>query len=1162
MRGDTSTSSHTTHWDNQAKVTKGLITIDHTESYQVLGSCSAEIPDKPLPVTSTQSGKDISPGSCDIINYSKSSEDDCNMKCYGNNQCVAYVMDQSDNNRCYLKSCAHPVVDSVHHVASTIDPSKRVCADKLSSCVQQSVQIFPTRTLFNLKCGTSIQLNITFLQTLFTDDYIRLSRPVYYVDWSVSSLDGKDHSVNMMLSFSGEHVINSDDLQTVEWSTVGGAAINAVRIGNSKQKILGSKGDQVNIDWGYLYLSSPSLSASSVWGGSIFNATQSFLTTGMLPSTKDINSPRVCNDDLPGLSATASMNVKGNVNGSSSSQTTTIPPSHQTFLVAYDDVASVKYFGDNYQGYWTQNYTDILDAMNHASEEFDAMLVQSTDHDSALLDKLSNAGGDEYAQLCALAYRQTLAATKLVWNHNQTVMWNFLKEISTNGDMQTVDVIYPASPMLLYTNPELLKLLLIPVLEYANNQTYVKFGDPYSPHQLGTYPIADAPTKSQEPMPLENTGNMFFMLLGVAQHQNNEVEWIQKFYPILKSWADELLSSLPYPANQLCTDDFTGKLANNTNLGAKGIVALEAFAELCRLSKQKNCEMYSSTAQQYAKVWVNNALSTTPSRHYKMSYNPVPHVPDSWSIKYNLMWQRLLQLKGPFDYDSIVKDELKYYASKSNQYGVPMDPRHTYVKTDWLSWIAAMAGDLNGMNDFHFFFDPIYKSVNETKDRNPFTDLYDTTTADQSMDGFIARPVIGGIFAHALMQDKNMRTPSSNAIIKTTAAVAVGLKQKINRPHFSGMFFAMTPVVTLWDVDSWVKEFQYMKAAGFSFVVIPHTGKQINTSTKECHLGTFQVYFPVHAPDLDPLCYTQIGNTRKGGTLGAAFAAAEQVGLNIHLGLLFAGAEHGFPAQHPNNTYALWADQQYKAAAALYNLYGNGTTTTTTTASSKLVGFYTEIEESNDNEWIFAYPQFSQNYWNRIGTQVKERLSPDLKVWASPYSIGNLTRYPTGFANASFTQLAWSKIFSGAPSLDFVAPQDSMGAQGNSFQNASDYLAAVANGGKDAKRSVQQWSNVELFEVWPKSCQYNHTHPCRGRHPASFEGRIRQQMHNEANVLSPEDNGASATLIAWEWRSCFSPNAFNDPHIAFPNETKANYDAYLKYLYPPPSSLKVQTTNN
>ena len=96
----------------------------------------------------------------------------------------------------------------------------------------------------------------------------------------------------------------------------------------------------------------------------------------------------------------------------------------------------------------------------------------------------------------------------------------------------------------------------------------------------------------------------------------------------------------------------------------------------------------------------------------------------------------------------IIRDELKFYATKANQFGVPMDPRHNYVKTDWLSWIAAMAGGLNGDEGFHMFFDPIYKSVNTTADRNPFTDLYDTTDAHQSMSGFIARPVIGGLFAH------------------------------------------------------------------------------------------------------------------------------------------------------------------------------------------------------------------------------------------------------------------------------------------------------------------------------------------------------------------------------------------------------------------------------
>ena len=97
--------------------------------------------------------------------------------------------------------------------------------------------------------------------------------------------------------------------------------------------------------------------------------------------------------------------------------------------------------------------------------------------------------------------------------------------------------------------------------------------------------------------------------------------------------------------------------------------------------------------------------------------------------------------------------EIKYYASKANEYGVPLDPRHQWVKTDWLSWAAAMAGELESPPtgvSFESFMDPIFQEVNSTVDRNPFTDLYNTVTARQSMGGFITRPVIGGIFARAL----------------------------------------------------------------------------------------------------------------------------------------------------------------------------------------------------------------------------------------------------------------------------------------------------------------------------------------------------------------------------------------------------------------------------
>jgi hypothetical protein len=194
-------------------------------------------------------------------------------------------------------------------------------------------------------------------------------------------------------------------------------------------------------------------------------------------------------------------------------------------------------------------------------------------------------------------------------------------------------------------------------------------------------------------------------------------------------------------------------------LGAKGIIAIETFAELCRLSHAArvveaagvDCARYSAAASTYAATWQRYAYTTKGAPHYKMSFNDLPHIPDSWSIKYNLLWQKLngLGATAPFPFAKIAATEIAYYKTKANAYGFPMDPRHDYVKTDWLSWIAAMAAT---DTDFHSIMDSIYASVNATAARNPFTDLYDTLDASQTFElGFIARPVIGGLFAKALL---------------------------------------------------------------------------------------------------------------------------------------------------------------------------------------------------------------------------------------------------------------------------------------------------------------------------------------------------------------------------------------------------------------------------
>eukprot|EP00049_Salpingoeca_infusionum_P004269 m.76478 g.76478 ORF g.76478 m.76478 type:complete len:796 (+) comp12486_c0_seq7:30-2417(+) len=739
MRADTLTEDAVRHWDGVKREMQGLVRVDG-ETFSFLGNCTNIAPSSPGPVTTTEN-TDVSPGSCDIANFADVSWNTCNEICYGYPDCAAFVMRQDGGNHttCFLKSCAKPLIPSGNHQANVLTGShENFC---FQPATQTSLTVSPTQTAVVFTVASKIQLNLTFTSTMYATDYVRLSRPVYYATINWQSIDDKAHAVQVYFDASAEHAVNTMD-EVVTWSSWSHGSLNGVQIGTVSQNVLGFAADQCNINWGYLHLTAaPELSTgnATVTAGSVAASRLAFNSTGQLFNSKNNATdqpPRPAIQDLPGLSVSFSFSA-------SSTQGVAVA------LMAYDDIDSVYYFGSKYKAFWTTVYDSIQDALVNASTnaEYDYVISTSTKVDNFVWSTTSAKGGEKYATVASLAYRQTLAATKLVWNSDRQVMWNFLKEISTNGDMQTMDVVYPASPMMLYTNPILLRDLLIPVLVFANNETWHTFTNPFSPHQLGTYPLANATTAEQEPMPMENTGNMFLMLAGIVQRDidHDTSFFYPHFWPLLTSWADYLIDTLPFPGNQLCTDDFEGLLANNTNLAAKGIVALQAFGELCTAAGAGNCSFYMTKAKQFADTWVQYAYdNTTQPPHYRLSDN----MPGTWSIKYNLVWQKLLQLDAPFDWEKVAGLDTQYYLTKMNQYGPPLDERHTYVKLDWLSWAATMAEN----DQFNTFFDPIYDFLNVTPDRVPMTDLYDTISAHASMmpTGFIARPVVGAVFAKML----------------------------------------------------------------------------------------------------------------------------------------------------------------------------------------------------------------------------------------------------------------------------------------------------------------------------------------------------------------------------------------------------------------------------
>ena len=181
----------------------------------------------------------------------------------------------------------------------------------------------------------------------------------------------------------------------------------------------------------------------------------------------------------------------------------------------------------------------------------------------------------------------------------------------------------------------------------------------------------------------------------------------------------------------MCTDDFAGHLAHNCNLSVKAICALGAYARMLEATGQDGSH-YAETAKAYAKAWEENAFD---GDHYRLAFDQE----GSWSIKYNMVWDKLFQM-GLFS-SEVYERELAWYKTKFNTYGLPLDNRSDYTKSDWQMWSAAMFDD---EAYFNMVVDAMYEFVVNTPDRIPFTDLY--FTSKPYARGFQARTVQGGLY--------------------------------------------------------------------------------------------------------------------------------------------------------------------------------------------------------------------------------------------------------------------------------------------------------------------------------------------------------------------------------------------------------------------------------
>lgn len=609
-----------------------------------------------------------------------------------------------------------------------------------TTMTQTSVDVTATRSIFTLEAG-GVQLVAEWLSPIEPGDLRRQSAPLSLLTVSVSATDGADHTVQVYADITGEWA-SSDENNVIVWQTATTATSRYWTVELENQVPLTE--DTQMAKWGTAIWATSLAPSLTYQSGEASTVRDGFASAGVLADTSDTDF-RAVGDDQPVFAFAHDFGAVADGSG----PVTFVLGHVRTPLVSYGQDATLLV------PLWTTFWPDWQAMLDAFTIDAAAARQRAAALDATIEQAATAAAGTGYSAICALALRQCYGGTELaVGPAGQP--WLLGKEISSGGFVNTVDIFDQAYLVWLWMDPGRIPLFMEPILDWtaspswqnpsnwAGIASFEDSGTRYCVHDLGVYPVASGRLPGDgEQMPIEESAGMLIMAASYARKVGPEVatSFLERWGLLWTQWAQYLLTQVPTPAKQLCTDDWAPVYATSTgsvNLGIKAIVGLAAAGQIAAiLGDTADATAWTDAAFNNVGPWVQR--STDPSGDY---LNVVQGASGTWSTLYNAYYQQVIGVD--LVPEEVAAKEANYYLTQLTTYGMPLQTdANDLTKVAWVVYIPAWLSNYP-IRDELLNRDVAY--INDTPSLVPYGDRYNTVTGVE-VTGVEAHPTLGAVYA-------------------------------------------------------------------------------------------------------------------------------------------------------------------------------------------------------------------------------------------------------------------------------------------------------------------------------------------------------------------------------------------------------------------------------